>query len=90
VVNAMPGEASVLLIYDTGWYSPVIAPETPTFVSENVPLMPVISSTPVVELCETLKVPEALMPPPLNEKLISFAIAADANATAAANASAAM
>jgi hypothetical protein len=77
----------VLLTYDTGWYSPVIARETPTFVSETGPLMPVISSTPAVEVGETLNVPEALMPPPLNEKLSSSATAADANPSAAANTS---
>lgn len=50
-------------------YSPVIAPETPTLVSEKVPVMPVMWSAPGVEPGETHKVPEVLIPFPANEKL---------------------
>lgn len=53
--------------------SSVIAPEIPSLVSANVPVMPVISSKPGVEVGETVKVPELVMLLPLNEKLIPSA-----------------
>ena len=60
-----------MLTYDTGVYNPVIAPETPTFVSEKFPLMPVISyaSVPGTAEFETVMRPEALTPLPSKETL---------------------